>query len=524
MRGLAFVVLCTLAAVAWAGPEDEEDPDDADDAPAPAVFDPTQTRARGFDHLAHDGKVTVTGQPSIECAACHPLDKKAAPKGRPTHDTCYGACHAGAPARAKPAKKTGKLPAVAIDEVAARLCEVCHAPSDLGALAAGTASKVPAYAGGFGEPDYGIQISHQGHDARTGCETCHATTRAAKQPPKPHQRCTACHQAASSDAGAVPMTACAACHTLTGEAHPELDHGPLEVAFTHDGHAKQATADCKACHAAVAAATTTDLGAIGHADCRSAGCHDGTGPAFATTEACTRCHAEAPAVTYPLDRPRFRFSHARHKPRIGDVACSTCHAIDARGEAPPPPHRACADGACHQKDFEIRAPQTCGACHVSIEPWRALEADALPRVETEFGAVMPHARHADLGPTCADCHSLTTSRRQKRPPRGHRSCTGDGCHAESSGPTPQLTACTSCHRSGLVSEHVHERQSADWSVRARFDHALHPGDCTACHDQVAFTDALPGPPAKASCAACHDGTTAFKMTGHGCVRCHGSTD
>jgi len=252
------------------------------------------------------------------------------------------------------------------------------------------------------------------------------------------------------------------------------------------------------------------------------GCHEGGKAAFATTEACTKCHASAPSVTYALARPHVRFSHARHRTRIPDGACATCHALDARGEAPAPPHRACADTACHQRDFEIQAPEICGACHGAIEPWRKLRADALPKVETEFGAAMPHARHADLDRACDACHSLDNGRRQRRPPRGHASCTGAGCHAESAGPAPRLTACATCHRPGLVSDQVQERLSAEWSVRARFDHDSHTTDCVVCHDQVARTDALPAPPTKARCGACHDGSTAFKMTGHGCARCHGS--
>jgi hypothetical protein len=294
------------------------------------------------------------------------------------------------------------------------------------------------------------------------------------------------------------------------------------VAFTHDGHAKKSSADCRACHRAVAAATDAVLGAIGPADCRGSGCHD-SAAAFATSEACTRCHTTAPSVTYVLDRPHVRFSHARHRPRMTDDSCATCHALDGRGEAPAPPHRACADAGCHQHDFEIQAPKICGACHGAIEPWRKLRPDALPKRETEFGATMPHARHATLDRACDACHSLDNGRRERRPPRGHASCTGAGCHAESDGPTPRLSACATCHRPGLVSERVQLRLSAKWSVRGRFDHDAHATtDCVTCHDQVSSTDALPEPPAKARCGTCHDGTTAFKMTGHGCAKCHGS--
>lgn len=515
MRRAIVVVLLLLGAVASGDDGDGGDDDEA----VPASFDPTATHARGFDHVAHDGKVTVSGLPSIECATCHPLDRKGAPKAAPTHATCYGACHGAAPEVARLARKQGgKLAATAIDEAAAKLCVNCHAPADLGALVAGTAAKLPAYAGGYGEPDYGIAISHAGHDGETSCTTCHGAT-GGRAAGKPHARCATCHLAADA---ALPLATCTGCHTLAGEARPELDHGPLAVTFTHAGHAAKAKADCRACHAKVAAATDAVLGAIGPADCRGGGCHDGGGAVFATTEACTRCHGEAPDVTYPLDRPHTRFSHARHRTRLADTTCTTCHAVDANGEAPPPPHRACADAACHQTDFQVQAPETCGACHGAIEPWRKLHADALPRIETEFGAAMPHARHADLAPTCAGCHSLDNGRRQRRPPRGHASCTGAGCHVAAGGPAPQLTSCATCHQPGLVSEQVHDRTTAEWSVRARFDHDAHTAECTTCHDQVSRTDALPAPPTKARCAQCHDGATAFKMTGHACAKCHGS--
>jgi c(7)-type cytochrome triheme protein len=68
-------------------------------------------------------------------------------------------------------------------------------------------------------------------------------------------------------------------------------------------------------------------------------------------------------------------------------------------------------------------------------------------------------------------------------------------------------------------------------VRATFDHAPHrrtaSGEavpCTSCHlAMVAAPDvaAIPTPP-KATCAPCHDGRAAFKLTGHGCARCHRS--
>ncbi|HEY6178436.1 MAG TPA: cytochrome c3 family protein, partial [Kofleriaceae bacterium] len=61
-----------------------------------------------------------------------------------------------------------------------------------------------------------------------------------------------------------------------------------------------------------------------------------------------------------------------------------------------------------------------------------------------------------------------------------------------------------------------------------FDHASHaraadgqPLACVACHVELHGPDvAVLATPAKATCAPCHDGTTAFKLTGITCTRCH----
>ncbi|HEX7836262.1 MAG TPA: cytochrome c3 family protein, partial [Kofleriaceae bacterium] len=67
-----------------------------------------------------------------------------------------------------------------------------------------------------------------------------------------------------------------------------------------------------------------------------------------------------------------------------------------------------------------------------------------------------------------------------------------------------------------------------WSVRRSFDHAAHartgdgrPLGCGACHVDLHGPDVTAlATPAKATCAPCHDGATAFKLTGTTCTRCH----
>jgi c(7)-type cytochrome triheme protein len=180
---------------------------------------------------------------------------------------------------------------------------------------------------------------------------------------------------------------------------------------------------------------------------------------------------------------------------------------------------------CHAEDFGSREPRICGACHNGTEPWRALVADRGPPDSTEFGATLDHGKHPGA---CERCHALSTSASQLRPPRGHRACTGSGCHAVTGGPAPALGACERCHRQNLIVDRQAARLAAPWSVRRAFDHATHargsggqPLACEACHVDLSGADvaALATPP-KPSCAPCHDGSTAFKLTGTTCTRCH----
>jgi hypothetical protein len=329
------------------------------------------------------------------------------------------------------------------------------------------------------------------------------------------------------------MTACAACHPaeIGAEPRPHLIATPLSVArtFSHERHAPRAPATtCTSCHQAIAATSARELPTPPASTCDVAGCHDARA-AFAITVACTRCHtAPAGAPPSPAPSPQLRFVHRQHEALTAIEACAGCHRLDARGEPTVPGHDSCSDAACHRADFTSPAPTTCGACHLSSEPWRHLLPDQRPPADTELGVALSHRRHPG---DCAGCHRLTTARHALRPPRGHAACTAAGCHAADRGPAPRLDACAACHQPGVVDERRRRRSLALWSVAATFDHdrhALDPRDgrplaCTACHDPAATDavgDAPPPPPSKPRCAPCHDGAIAFKMTGHGCARCH----
>jgi c(7)-type cytochrome triheme protein len=347
---------------------------------------------------------------------------------------------------------------------------------------------------------------------------------AAKLPP--HRRCIVCHDGAGAPGHGPPMTACEGCHTPgAGAPQPPRLAEPRDTVtstFAHDKHAARGAtgAACVTCHAEVRDTDDTILPRPRAASCAIGGCHDGK-PVFAITTACTRCHTKPPTGRYDVDRTTPRFTHLRAE--HAQASCATCHPLAPTGEVLVAGHAPCA--TCHADDFGKREPRICRACHNTPDPWRKLTADRPPREDTEFGATLSHSKH---GGDCTRCHSLRTQTAQLRPPRGHRACIGAGCHAPAAGPAPQLAACTGCHALDLASRRILARTNAPWSTRATFDHAAHARDkngaalaCTRCHTDLTAPDLLGlAAPAKATCAPCHDGTTAFKLTGTACTRCH----
>ncbi|HEY4056298.1 MAG TPA: cytochrome c3 family protein [Kofleriaceae bacterium] len=470
-----------------------------------------------FDHNAHERDVFTAGKDAIACSHCHTL-KDGIPVGRPDHATCFGACHGPVPAKQTLAKKGTKR---SVTDDQKRVCADCHTSAQIEDASIRPTVTYPPYAAG----DFSLVLNHKKH-AAAACTTCHTTPTDAPTKLKvtPHKRCVGCHDGTKTFA----MTACATCHTPgSGQPLPAHLAEPVDTvasAFSHPKHAARGGkgAQCTTCHAAVADATEVILPRSPASSCATAGCHDGA-PTFSVTGPCTRCHTTTPAK-YEIKRPDLRFSHATHV-ALAVGPCTTCHKVSAGNEVVSVGHAPCA--TCHADDFMARDPKYCGACHNSVEPWRKLIADRPPAERTEFGATLSHSITPHQKP-CAACHTLATADSQLRPPRGHKACTGSGCHVASGGAAPQLTQCESCHRQDLLVDRTKMRNAAPWSVREQFRHTTHEkgptGEllaCTGCHtDMSAPTVDTLATPAKPTCAGCHNGGTAFKLTGTGCTRCH----
>jgi c(7)-type cytochrome triheme protein len=508
-------------------------------------------QARGYDHVWHEGQVSVAGDAPVTCGRCHPMTLAGALVGRPDHATCYGDCHGAAPAQRVPGRP------YSIAEESRRQCQTCHTPRALGQAETGSQDRLTvAYPPFQRDPEHSVQMSHALHERPSlegaGCVSCHRSLGQASAASDVHARCVTCHARVvdassggdqSSDATAdnaggagriTPMDECLTCHVQSygPRTRPHLIPGvfPVRDRFSHGAHAARETLSCRQCHADVAATDDTELSPPTMDSCRL--CHDGD-KAFSTTGPhCRACH-NRPAIEPEVRAQTLaRFDHEGHG--VAAAGCDRCHVLDARGRPKPPAadHAPCADGACHRQEFSSLTPKICGVCHVGNEPWRGLHFDRPPRPDTEFGARFSHQAHSrryGVTRTCADCHRRADGARALGLSRDHDSCMGDGCHAHDSG-APRLEQCDSCHVVGLISTRARQRKRARWTVRARFRHAPHDRDprtgaalaCTACHQDVQRAmrmDDTPTP-TKSSCQPCHDGILAFKVTGHGCTRCH----
>lgn len=470
----------------------------------------------GFDHNIHASHLLASGGAEIPCTGCHAWRANAL-AGKPGHAACLERCHGGMPA----APARGARPEQAPERL--RVCVACHAEAVLQQPFTGPAPYAVAYPPYRTDPDHALEFGHKAH-REIACAQCHDGTRG-----PPHRRCAGCHDGAAARGRGPAMTACARCHALASGVPERVQlamTSQVEIvvtsAFSHPRHAARGAAGqrCATCHAAISDTDEHQLPRPIAADCAAAGCHDGKA-AFPTTAACTRCHQDVPKARFEVARPDARFSHAVHRGK--QLPCAGCHSLAKSGEVIVAGHASCA--SCHADDFGKRRPTICGACHNATEPWRALVPDRLPAERTEFGATIDHGKHRSA---CAACHALTTATAQLRPPRGHRACLGAGCHAVTGGPAPLMSACEACHGESRAEERRRARLAAPWSVRAAFDHATHrrskDGElaCTACHTDLSAPDlASLRTPAKATCAGCHDGATAFKLTGTACLRCHG---
>ena len=460
----------------------------------------------GFDHQEHEVSLRKAHARGSSCSDCH-KQRGGLLIGRPDHKSCFSNCHKPVAATRKPLKRSRSR---------RRVCTSCHTviPGEVGN------SRVP-YPPYVVHPDYRIVFSHSAHSpakpSGTQCGTCHNPSSSDKRN-IPHARCIGCHR--TPKAPAIPtMQQCGACHVArnTGPTRPYLSPSTSTIEFSHSAHSARDAHGCVDCHAPITRAADLALPRPRSADCEP--CHNGKRAFSTLSEHCTRCHKPPDKLRPVMRTPVVGFNHRTHA--TAKLTCTSCH--DSKAALPTMKHAACSSAGCHRAEFSAQRPRICATCHVGTEPWRPLHRDSMPGRRSQFSSVFSHRQHASTirSASCALCHNMDDASRPRL--AGHTTCSSAACHG-SGRIKPNDLACADCHR--LQPTQAPDRKP--WSVRSRFSHQLHqhavkgkpPLPCSRCHARTTASTWLLSP-SKAACVPCHDGAAAFKMTGHGCIRCHG---
>lgn len=237
------------------------------------------------------------------------------------------------------------------------------------------------------------------------------------------------------------------------------------------------------------------------------------------------------------------FSHVQHFNKGLSQDCGACHGGDGRGglQAPGANHAPC--NSCHAEEFAKRDSKLCQSCHEDSDPWVKNKPIAqLSGGASSFVAGFSHKDHtgridALKGGDCATCHPVQSGQEAPTPikkkgrggatglytPAAHTQCAQ--CHSNLA---PKMDDCAGCHRlpeAGAEASKV-KVTPIEWRVGAKFTHGGHLSrgmKCDNCHAGVLTVEpgeAVPKP-TKVDCAGCHNGKTAFSVTGHDCAKCHG---
>ncbi|MBW2477964.1 MAG: cytochrome c3 family protein, partial [Deltaproteobacteria bacterium] len=295
-----------------------------------------------------------------------------------------------------------------------------------------------------------------------------------------------------------------------------------KVEFSHYTHMemKSVGKNCQSCHNDIFHILSKNNSAVTMQEMeegKSCGvCHNGV-KAFAVTGDCTTCHASDVKIDYG-QTSHVVFSHDVHTEMFG---CDECHpdlfmAADDNAKvtmAAMQNGESC--GACHDGSTAFGVTSECGTCHSNADDVEI----ASPVGLTPFS----HNIHLDMF-GCDECHPDIFQPKANSNQVGMKAMeNGESCGTCHDGSTAfGVTGdCTTCH-SGAVDLEI----SSDVGA-VPFSHDIHLDmfGCSECHPDILKAEAnsnqvgMKAMENGESCGACHDGSTAFGVSGD-CSSCH----
>lgn len=289
-----------------------------------------------------------------------------------------------------------------------------------------------------------------------------------------------------------------------------------KVVFSHNYHITQKgiSNNCKTCHDTLfdmKKKIRHTMAEMEHGKSCGA-CHNGSA-AFGLPE-CVRCHKVRDVVIKVRETGPVIFRHSLH---TGKGSCSDCH--DKLFNAGPNKRVTMAQmangkscGACHN-GTRAGGLDKCTLCH----PVK----DVTFQVKETGPITFSHARHLETV-KCGGCHTKLYAVGPNKRVTMDQMAKGKSCGACHNGKSAfSVSECAKCHP--VKDINFPEKTIGD----ALFSHSFHTGiySCKECHTRIYRPSSgnkavtMAAMVKGASCGTCHDGKTAFTVSGN-CDKCH----
>jgi c(7)-type cytochrome triheme protein len=292
------------------------------------------------------------------------------------------------------------------------------------------------------------------------------------------------------------------------------------IPFSHENHLNYLNNNCSACHNAIFHINRKNNPAVTMAEMankKSCGaCHNKENPKAPQLDNCTACHdVDAVTITIP-DFGKLTFKHSKH---LGMFTCTDCHNSLFKTDKSNP----------HFSMLQMQQGKSCGSCHDGKSGFSVkgdcVKCHQVSEIPMAGGSVFSHSAHLEMSYSCSDCHNKVFIPGPNR--ASHTMVdmeSGKSCGACHNGKTAFSVKgdCQKCHKNV---------KNIDFKAfDAKFSHSDHLKmfKCDECHSAVfvggirSIRYTMPQMEKGKSCGACHDGKTAFAVTGQ-CQKCHPTT-
>lgn len=292
------------------------------------------------------------------------------------------------------------------------------------------------------------------------------------------------------------------------------------IPFSHEIHLNNLSNNCSACHNKIYHINRKNNPTVTMAEMESGkscgACHNKENPKAPQLKSCSSCHVvDAVSMVIP-DFGSLTFKHSKH---LGMFTCTDCHDAIYKTDR----------NNSHVSMAQMVQGKSCGSCHDGKSGFSVkgdcVKCHQVAEIPLAGGSVFSHTAHLEMSYACSECHNKIFIAGPNRVSHTMLDMeAGKSCGTCHDGKTAFSVKadCQKCHKKVLDVRFK--------AFNASFSHNDHLKmfKCNECHSSIfiggvrSFRYTMPQMEQGKSCGTCHDGKTAFTVTGN-CEKCHSNT-